>query len=567
MALFLLFLFSRLLLADDTVVITADRIKTDLHKSTSNIILLDNKTISEANAQTLPELLRDNSDIHIANGSIFLRGTDSSHVLIILDGVPLNDPSNPNRSFDISRLSLNNIKNVQILKGAQGLLYGANAIGGVILLTSHTQATTHTTGSSFLSYGTYQTINFGVNAQKKIDIHQLSIGAEYFGTKGFSAANSLQNLNADADGEKRSTLNLHLISDFNSHQSTELSLRYNHSLLDLDNCGGPGCDDLINQLTNEELFSHIQFNQIWDNELNETHFYFNRGKYSHLNHSSTSNSLNKGEINSFGINHSNFFTDNFTQNINFEFAKETNQLQQSNENTSLFVYHKYDKGNWISNFGTRVDHNKIFGDHFTYKAAVANQLSPAQLLRLAYSTGFTAPGLYQYLDPVYGNSSLRPEKSYTLDLGHEWTTGSTQLHTTFFMTKIYDRFTYIAVLKKTINTGVSYINGLEESFNTNFSKTSMTLLTFKLLRRPQTLLKNTFFYHELSFESEYIGNRLDYNELGNIVNTPAYFISHLNYSYNDYFLKIKNIFNTEYEEVYGYGTGGRIITVGIKKSF
>jgi outer membrane cobalamin receptor len=108
---------------------------------------------------------------------------------------------------------------------------------------------------------------------------------------------------------------------------------------------------------------------------------------------------------------------------------------------------------------------------------------------------------------------------------------------------------------------------MEESLLTSFSKTSTTLLTSKLVRRPQVLIKNTFFYKDFSFESEYMGKRKDVDALNNSVMAPAYFISHLNYSYKNAFIKIKNIFNTEYEEAYGYGTGGRMITVGIKSNF
>ena len=97
--------------------------------------------------------------------------------------------------------------------------------------------------------------------------------------------------------------------------------------------------------------------------------------------------------------------------------------------------------------------------------------------------------------------------------------------------------------------------------------TSITLLKSWLPRRPHALAKNTFFYQDLSFESEYVGRRPDVDELGRPVIAPAYFISHINYSYKNLFLKIKNIFNTEYEEAYGYGTGGRIITVGFKSNF
>lgn len=562
-----LLLYTSALLADDVILITADRIKSDLNKSANNVELISEDTIFQSHAQNLPELLKTASDIQTANGSIFLRGTDSAHSLIVLDGVVLNDPTNPNRSFDISKLSLNNIEKIEVLKGAQSLLYGANAIGGVVVITSKKRATDNLPSTGTITYGSYQTYDLNFDTKKTFDIYKFSFGAERFSTKGFSAANKKLNPNAEPDGEKRTALNLNIISDFSAHSSLELGGRFAHDLIDLDNCGGAGCDELYNTLTNEELFSHIQYNKIWNSELYETHFIYNRAKFFHHNKSATFSSLNKGEINTFGVNQTNYISDSLTQNINFDFAKEINQLKQYNENSSVFLYHKYEQGNYVYNFGVRLDHNKIFNDHLTYKLAMADKINEEHLIRLSSSTGFQAPGLFQLLDPTYGNTSLKPEKSSSIEIGHEWNKKSNQLYTSFFLTRIEDRFTYVDALKKTINSGKSSFNGIEESLKTSFSNTSLTWLNNWQTRRPHILVKNTFYYGDFSFESEYVGKRPDIDKNGSTVIAPSYFISHLNYSYKNVFIKIKNIFNTEYEEAYGYGTGGRMITVGISKKF
>jgi vitamin B12 transporter len=64
--------------------------------------------------------------------SIFLRGANSQHTKVMVDGIPINDPSGPSRAFDAANFSLDNVERIEVLQGPQSLLYGSEAIGGVI---------------------------------------------------------------------------------------------------------------------------------------------------------------------------------------------------------------------------------------------------------------------------------------------------------------------------------------------------------------------------------------------------------------------------------------------------
>ncbi len=99
----------------------------------------------------------------------------------------------------------------------------------------------------------------------------------------------------------------------------------------------------------------------------------------------------------------------------------------------------------------------------------------------------------------------------------------------------------------------------------------------KLARRPDIHLKNILSYtigdhYFFDYELAYVGKRQDVDNSGNDIQNAAYYLSNLNFRLatnknKEYYLKFKNLFNREYEEVYGYGTGGRAFTIGARYQF
>jgi vitamin B12 transporter len=335
-----------------------------------------------------------------------LRGTDSSHTLVVIDGIVMNDPSNPNRQFDIGRLSLNNIEKIEILKGSQGLAYGSNAIGGVIVITTKRAKGTEASGEVYGDFGTFNTVNAGGNVQKKIGIVNFSLGLDAMKTEGFSAADIKFNPGAEKDGDKRVTLDTGIGIDLSNSYTLDANVRFVHNNADLDKGGGPGQDDPNDTQTEEELYTKLQLTKNWESGNAETKFSYNRSRhYRNLdivpdsNDPTSRSTVSKGVINAFALNHTYFIAENLTQNINFDWQKEEDQSKHSNQNTSGFLYHQYELPTSIFNFGIRLDHNQIFNEHLTYKAAAGYKITDG-LWKISYSTGFRAPSLNQLFDPT-----------------------------------------------------------------------------------------------------------------------------------------------------------------------
>jgi vitamin B12 transporter len=121
------------------VVVTAIRLPTPLTEVASSITLVTAEDIARKQAPTLPDVLKDVPGLNLvqtggAGGatSVFLRGTNSNHVKVLVDGIDMSDPSTPTGTFDFGHVLTPDIARVEVLRGPQSGLYGSDAIGGVI---------------------------------------------------------------------------------------------------------------------------------------------------------------------------------------------------------------------------------------------------------------------------------------------------------------------------------------------------------------------------------------------------------------------------------------------------
>ncbi|MEO8136457.1 MAG: TonB-dependent receptor plug domain-containing protein, partial [Betaproteobacteria bacterium] len=121
----------------ETTVVTATRIAQPVSTLLSDLRIIDAADIAGAGTQTLAELLRTRGGVEIsANGGpgqvsgIFIRGTNTNHVVVLVDGVRINSATSGTNAFE--NIPLNQIERIEIVRGPASSLYGADAIGGVI---------------------------------------------------------------------------------------------------------------------------------------------------------------------------------------------------------------------------------------------------------------------------------------------------------------------------------------------------------------------------------------------------------------------------------------------------
>ena len=146
------------------VVVTATRLETPAREVGSSVSVISGESLERDKRQFLLEALRETAGVSVTqNGgageaaSVFLRGANSEHTLVLLDGVALNDPVNPSRSADLAHVYFDNIDRVEVLRGPQSPLYGSDALAGVVnIITKRGRGPARwTMGLSGGSYGTY----------------------------------------------------------------------------------------------------------------------------------------------------------------------------------------------------------------------------------------------------------------------------------------------------------------------------------------------------------------------------------------------------------------------------
>src|SRR5262245_54895287 len=191
--------------AEDTVVVTATRTEQPLPQVGQTVSVIDAPTITRRQVDTVVDLLRNVPGVTIArNGgigtttSVYIRGAESDQTVALIDGVKLNDPSSPGGGFNFGNLLVGNIARIEVLRGSQSVLWGSQAIGGVVGLTT-TEPTEELSANARAEYGWRNTRELVGNVSQKIGPVSASLGAGTFHTDGISAFNEERG-GAERDG-------------------------------------------------------------------------------------------------------------------------------------------------------------------------------------------------------------------------------------------------------------------------------------------------------------------------------------------------------------------------------
>lgn len=530
--------------------------------------------------------------------SIYLRGSELRHVMVIVDGVVMNDPSSGDRSFNPAFLSNNDIERIEVLKGAQSVLYGSDAIAGVIhIYTKNPDVTRRSLEMGVGSIGNKHLYgSVSGKAGKKLG-YSFNIFDE--ATDGFSATEkgteNDSSITRGFSGKIQYLLSPKYSYEFNSKVTSSDTETDDGSTLDDDE----DKDDITytdQQIYAEKLVYKKNKNQII--ELGDSISKVMRK----IKTPPTAEYVYDGEDRRYFANVT-LVEKNLKHHFGFVNQKELFREHTTYEiidrkdvsMNSFFARwdHNYKKNLFI--YGFRTNHHEEFGSFGTYTFGVSRKLNKYNILKFNSSSGIKAPSLYQLYGPdlgtaKVGNKYLRPERSSSVETSYIYREGDQQVDTTFHYTDIYNYIEYSSNYGY-FNEGNLYTRGVEMNYQVDKNKFKYLLGVSHLgfhkssgdavLRRPYNEIKLNYLIKltdrkKILSELTYTGERkdLDFTDdaEGEEVILESYSLFNLNYIQSldkTFELKfaIRNIFNVGYQQVYGYQTANRNFFLSLKASY
>ena len=376
--------------------------------------------------------------------SVFIRGMNSEHTLILIDGVRLNDAMSPGRSFNyLDQISADAVEQVEVLRGPQGALFGSDGLGGVINIITRKGEEKPRIFAKVMA-GSYHTIqeDAGVSGTvgKKLRVFLHSTRQD---SGNFSAA-GVRYGNHESDPFHNTTLTGNAQYQLLPNLNLGAFGTYSRARTGLDNFGGFGGDDPNYRFYNRMgIIGGNSRLQLWNNRFeqitrvsltDENRKSLNGVDSAHPFDSERSTFHSKlfafDVINNFYLHPFNTLT--LGMNLQHEVGRSNSLFMSQfgpfnshfgSQSATDIAFYAQDyiniKERLFSTLSVRNDHHNLFGNHVTYRAASTFPIrKTGTSFKASYGTGFKSPSLYQ-LYSSYGMPSLNPETSVGWDAGVE----------------------------------------------------------------------------------------------------------------------------------------------------
>lgn len=426
---------------DTSIVVTALRTPVAQDRVSSTVTVLDEAAIRQVQPLALTDVLVRTPGISLSrNGgygtatSLRIRGADAGQSVMVIDGVRLSDPSATSGGYAFSNLFVDDIERIEILRGPQSILWGSDAIGGVINVTTR-RAEKPLEGSLAVEAGTHKTVNAQAGVGGTGTLIDWRLSASTFSTDGISARSN----GTEPDGYRRTSASGTATFKLAPNLSLDLRGYWADARNDFDGTSG---DSLVYGLTKEwSGYAGLNLALLdgrFTNRLAAMQTETDRENYDPARAIRPLNFDAHGRVRRFEYQGSFRFSDAVQAVFGAEREEQRMTTASPGNNTAPYALvpqrastdslygelRATPLAGLTLNGGVRYDHQSRFGGNTVFSAGgVYTPNAGKTVLRASYDEGFKAPSLYQ-LFSLYGNADLKPEKAKGWSVGFEQALGS-----------------------------------------------------------------------------------------------------------------------------------------------
>jgi len=566
--------------------------------------ILEEDEISARGQQYISDLLRSLPGIAVNSSGpaggltqIRVRGSEANHVLVLIDGVEVANPSSG--EFDFSGLRAEDVVRIETLRGEQSALYGSDAIGGVINIITRAGSTREGWRAS-VEAGSRETLEGQISAVIPVGLAALSINGNAFNTEGFD----ISGLGGEDDSSQSRSLNLGL----NNIElgGITLSAKFSNSKLETQFDEDTDFDGRLNNTNSETTvktdtaridarFDLAGFQHLITGHLVETDTDTQAGFSTRSN--GARQGLNWAAEKDFGD--SSFTALAEVEHEEYSIMPNFTEADAQPDNWSYAIAgdYRYNAGSISLMASARHDINDLFQDATTWRIGGGYAFEDfGGRVRASIGTGVKNPSLIELFgffpaSRFMGNRDLQPEESLGYSLGYEQSLGNLDLSVDYFRSELKDEITTVfsGFTSTVINLDSdSTRQGVEVEARWDisqqlFARGSATFLdseqdNIEEIRRPELIASATVTYNpvdalSLTASVDHNGSQLDTN-FGTFQNVTldAFTLVGLNavYDIDDHFtltLRGENLLDAEYQEVFGFASPGRAVYAGLKANF
>ena len=577
-----------------TITLTASTEAVDLGRTGASVSVVTEEEITKQGDKSVASLLARLPGVSMTrNGGIGtstalrIRGLSGPYIGVRIDGIDVADTSGTQCAYDFGSTTSGGISRIEVLRGSQSALFGSEAIGGVVDITTFRPTEEGTEAQISVEAGSNASYSGTVAAGMKTDRAELAFSASRTITDGISA----YAYGTEDDAFRSTTLTFFGSYDLTDTVTIGLNGIARDSYTEFDSQGADNLETEEGELRGIRAFVTAETGAV-THELSfartETERYYPLGwtkRYdgtrNQLAYKGTWDTSDQISLN-WGLDHTSetFTTDSDNGKVN---------------TTSGLVELLYAPTADIDlSLAVRYDDHSTFGGKTSGRAALAWRPAEDWVIRAVASTGFRAPSLYELYNGYGGNPNLQPETSQNLELGAEYQfANGGSLQATLFHTDIDDKISwvgasYVQIPGTTTTRGVELIGRtpvatgweLFGSYTYTDAFTESGGSETRAIRVPRhdlVLGLEGQISDRLSgiFTVQHTADFVD-NEVGvwpaAVSSMPDYTVANvaLTYDINDQtaaYLRVENLFDEDYQTVRNYGQPGRQVFVGLTAKF